>query len=96
MRRPELNKTMAIHFDGKEEVETVSEKLLGVIINNELTWKHHLYGDDENEGLIPQQDWYLERTLIKNESRKLKTLCLWPILLKTKLLFAIVWKCVWA
>ena len=54
MRRPELNKTMAIHVDGKEEVETVSEKLLGVIINNEITWKHHLYGDDENEGPIPQ------------------------------------------
>ena len=41
-------------LNGKEVVETVSEKLLGVIINNKMTWKHHLYGDDENEGLIPQ------------------------------------------
>jgi hypothetical protein len=54
MRSQKLNETMAIHVDGKEVVETVSEKLLGVIINNEMTWKHHLYGDDENEGLIPQ------------------------------------------
>ena len=36
----------------KEVNETSSEKLLGVIINNELTWKNHLYGDKENEGLM--------------------------------------------
>ena len=35
-------------------METESEKLLGVVINNELTWKNHFYGDNENEGLVPQ------------------------------------------
>ena len=53
-RQQKLNSKMTINVDGKEVVETESEKLLGVIINNELTWKHHLYGDDDNEGLITQ------------------------------------------
>ena len=35
-------------------METASEKLLGVVINNELTWKNHLHGDADNEGLITQ------------------------------------------
>ena len=43
-----------ITVDEKEIVETDSEKLLGVVINNELTWKNHLYGDEEHDGLIPQ------------------------------------------
>ena len=38
----------------KEVTVTSSEKLLGVVINNELTWKSHLYGDEENVGLIAQ------------------------------------------
>ena len=25
-----------------------------MVINNELTWSNHLYGDEENEGLVPQ------------------------------------------
>ena len=28
--------------------------ILGIVINNSLTWKNHLYGDSENDGLIPQ------------------------------------------
>ena len=50
-----LNNTeMRIPVDGQEVVETGSEKLLGVVLNNELTWKAHLYGDEDNEGLVPQ------------------------------------------
>ena len=46
-------------MDGKTIVETKSEKLLGVVVNNELTWKEQLYGekwreDQNNIGLIPQ------------------------------------------
>ena len=33
--------------------ETTSEKILGVVVNNTITWKDHLYGDNDNEGLIP-------------------------------------------
>ena len=53
-RNLKLSGKMSIHVDGKEVVETESEKLLGVIINNELTWKNHLHGDEENEGLVTQ------------------------------------------
>ena len=54
LRNQKLSQKMKIHIEGKEIIETNSEKLLGVVINNELTWKNHLYGDDENEGLVPQ------------------------------------------
>ena len=54
MRDQKIKEKMVIQVDGKEVVETTSEKLLGVVINNEMTWKHHLHGDDDNEGLIPQ------------------------------------------
>ena len=33
--------------------ESTSEKLLGLVINNTITWKHHLHGDTENQGLLP-------------------------------------------
>ena len=36
-RQQKLNSKMTIHVDGREVVETESEKLLGDIINNELT-----------------------------------------------------------
>ena len=38
---------------GKTISESNSEKLLGVMINNTITWKTHLYGDLENKGLLP-------------------------------------------
>ena len=43
-----------INVDGQVVTETSSEKLLGVVVNNTLTWKSHLYGDEENEGLVQQ------------------------------------------
>ena len=53
-RSQKLDAKLSIIVDGKEIVESESEKLLGVVINNELTWKNHLHGDAENEGLINQ------------------------------------------
>ena len=43
----------AVTINGDVIEESRSEKLLGVVINNTLTWKDHLYGDEENDGLIP-------------------------------------------
>ena len=54
MRRSKITSEAKIVVDGQEIAETASEKLLGVVINNELTWKNHLYGDGENEGLMTQ------------------------------------------
>ena len=49
---------MMFEVEGETILESESEKLLGLVINNQSTWKHHLYGDNYNEGLIP--DYLLE------------------------------------
>ena len=54
LRKAKIESQAKIIVDGQEVIETSSEKLLGVVVNNTLTWKNHLYGDSENEGLIPQ------------------------------------------
>ena len=55
MKRKRLKNKLAIVVDQDIIEETTSEKLLGVVVNNKLTWKEHLYGDNENEGLITQK-----------------------------------------
>ena len=54
LRKAKIMNDAKITVDGKEINETSSEKLLGVVVNNTLTWNNHLYGDTENEGLIQQ------------------------------------------
>ena len=34
--------------------ETTSEKLLGLIVNQTLTWKDHLHGNEDNKGLLKE------------------------------------------
>ena len=53
-RLTEKNKVIKIQVAGHEVKESDSERLLGLIINNTLTWKDHLYGNAENKGLIPK------------------------------------------
>ena len=48
------NKTISINIDGSEVKESESERLLGLIVNNRMTWEHHLYGNDEHVGLVPK------------------------------------------
>ena len=48
------NISLSVNVCGDVKQESVSEKLLGVVVNNAATFKHHLYGDDENPGLIKQ------------------------------------------
>ena len=48
------NLSLKVEICGEEKQETTSEKLLGVIVNNTATFKHHLYGDHENPGLMKQ------------------------------------------
>ena len=48
------NLSLGIHICGETKKESTSEKLLGVVINNTATFKHHLYGDEENKGLPKQ------------------------------------------
>ena len=46
--------TIKINIGGEEIKESSSEKLLGVVVNNTLTWKEHIYGDADNLGLLKQ------------------------------------------
>ena len=45
---------LSVIVDGKQVFESQSERLLGITVNNSITWKDHLYGDGVNQGLIPQ------------------------------------------
>ena len=54
LNKARLTDKLAIMVDGQRIEETESEKLLGVTINNKLSWKDHLYGDKDNPGLVSQ------------------------------------------
>ena len=60
LRKKKLSdQIQSILVDGKVVVESKSEKLLGVVMNNTMTWQEHLHGEDWREednfqGLIPQ------------------------------------------
>ena len=54
LRSSKMQDTMSIVVDRESIKESVSGKLLGIIINNQLTWKNYLYGDENNQGLVPQ------------------------------------------
>ena len=52
LRIANQTQNLFITVDGAQIPESGSEKLLGLVINNKLTWKEYLYGDEENAGLI--------------------------------------------
>ena len=57
LRRSKLvNREVSIEIivDGHPVRESESERLLGVLINNVMTWDHHLYGNDDHKGLVPK------------------------------------------
>ena len=54
LRRARLTNKISINVDGTMIEESKSERLLGAIVNNRMTWHEHLYGDKENEGLLSQ------------------------------------------
>ena len=85
-------------MDGERIEETTNEKLLGVVINNTLSWKEHFYGDKENPGLLSEQPTQaesrdFEKTLKVHEQREVENDGEWDILLKTNILFVRFWEC---
>ena len=78
MRRIKLGETVqSIVVDGEVVNESISEKLLGVIINNRMTWHEHLHGETwrtegNSTGLISQlsQRLGMLRKLSWHSSRK--------------------------
>ena len=47
-----MDRKLKINICNEEKEESTSEKLLGIIVNNTITWKHHIFGDEDNSGLI--------------------------------------------
>ena len=43
---------LEIEVGGHKIRESYSEKLLGVVINNKMTFKNHMHGDENNKGLL--------------------------------------------
>ena len=54
LRATRLRNEITLEVDGNEITESKTEKLLGVTVNSMMTWKEHLYGDAESQGLISQ------------------------------------------
>ena len=48
------NIKIEIEVDGHRVTGSQSERLLGLVINNTMTWQNHLYGNHEHKGLIPK------------------------------------------
>ena len=48
------NVSINVTVCGEVKEESSSENLLGITMNNKLSWKNHLYGDEDNIGLIKQ------------------------------------------
>ena len=52
LRRSNVPFKISIEIDSKEVNETSCERLLGILVRNDLGWKGHLYGRGSNKGLI--------------------------------------------
>ena len=44
--------SIEIIVDGHPVKESQRERLLGILVNNVMTWEHHVYGNDDHTGLI--------------------------------------------
>ena len=61
------NVAIEIVVDGCRVTESSSERLLGMIMNNNLTWESHLYGNKDTKGLINKLSYRV--SLIQKLSR---------------------------
>ena len=71
------DKLVEITVAGHLVKESESERLLGLIVNNTMTWEHHLYGNEDYKGLIPklsQRAKLIQRLAAVMPPEKLKVL----------------------
>ena len=59
LKKNKLNRSLEIYVCGNRVTETISEKLLGLVVNNSLTWRDYLHGETwreegNHQGLLPQ------------------------------------------
>ena len=89
--------SLKVNVCGEVKKETTSEKLLGVVVNNTATFKHHFYGDEENAGLMTQLSTRVN--MLKRLKKFLSTPRLKLVMegmFSSKLIFGItVWGRVW-
>ena len=55
LRRSKLtskSRILKINVAGHEVIESNSERLLGLVINNTMTWENHLYRNEEYSGIV--------------------------------------------
>ena len=52
LKKNRQNLDFWIHIDNEQISKSQSKKVLGVVLNNEMSFKNHLYGNEDNDGLI--------------------------------------------
>ena len=68
------NTQSEIIVDGCIVTESESEKLLDMIMNNTMTWHHHLYGNKEHSGLIDKLSQIIQKLSKIMPKKRLKTI----------------------
>ena len=68
------NTQLEIIVDGCIVTESESERLLGMIMNNTMTWHHHLYGNKEHSGLINKLSQIIQKLSKIMPKKRLKTI----------------------
>ena len=66
LRRSKIPYKISIEIDGKEVNETNSERILGVVVSNDFSWKGHVYGEETGS-----ESRNYQKTVIQNEERKI-------------------------
>ena len=89
---------MSVEVCGEKKTESVSEKLLGMTVNNRGTWRHHFHGDEENMGLFKQLSRRLGmlKQVRKHVSNQKRFRSLLNGIFTSKLIYGItVWGSLW-
>ena len=55
---------MKINVAGHEVLESTSERLIGLIVNNTMTWEHQLYGTQRTHLQIIPKSWPDKKIII--------------------------------
>ena len=85
LRATRLRNEITLEVDGNEITESKTEKLLGVTVNSMMTWKEHLYGDTDSQGLISQLKQRVGTLKVSkiHKQRMSEDVSKWNILFKT-------------
>ena len=84
--------SFSVNICGDNKSESRCEKLLGITVNQNLTWKNHLYGDREDTGLLNDLS---KRISMFRRIRKYLSYSIFKLILSglftSKLIYGILW-----